>query len=277
MQVYPLSRVGDPPQQRFIDMSGKVFDAAIPLDDSFFDSIARMISEEPYQVCDLVARSQISFLGMDHDKPFRPDPPTREILKKAVRQVHTCLLQSALNKRRWWPTANWRTGDGIWPKLAYSPEIAGCLGLDDTNARFFAAFSTPQKNADTSHSLCTFADDKDEPLQGRFRYRLRVPPNVPATEGWTLTAYDLRSACFIRQSPRVGVGSADPHLQRNDDGSIDLYFGPKAPQGKSANWIYTAPGKEWFTVFRLYTPEKAVFEKSWILPSLEKIPTFRAP
>jgi len=74
----------------------------------------------------------------------------------------------------------------------------------------------------------------------------------------------------------VGLGSADPNLQRNDDGSIDLYFGPKAPQGKNANWIYTAPGKEWFTVFRLYTPEKAVFEKSWILPSLEKTPTFRA-
>jgi hypothetical protein len=25
----------------------------------------------------------------------------------------------------------------------------------------------------------------------------------------------------------------------NDDGSIDLYFGPKAPKGKEANWIQT--------------------------------------
>jgi hypothetical protein len=39
MQVYPLSRAGDPPPQRFIEMSGKLFDAAIPLDDRFFDSV----------------------------------------------------------------------------------------------------------------------------------------------------------------------------------------------------------------------------------------------
>jgi hypothetical protein len=29
----------------------------------------------------------------------------------------------------------------------------------------------------------------------------------------------------------------------NADGSIDLYFGPKAPAGKEANWIQTVPGK----------------------------------
>jgi hypothetical protein len=28
----------------------------------------------------------------------------------------------------------------------------------------------------------------------------------------------------------------------NDDGSIDLYFGPEAPAGKEANWLQTFPG-----------------------------------
>ena len=27
----------------------------------------------------------------------------------------------------------------------------------------------------------------------------------------------------------------------NDDGPIDLYFGPKAPKGKEANWIQIVP------------------------------------
>jgi len=36
------------------------------------------------------------------------------------------------------------------------------------------------------------------------------------------------------------------------DGSVDLYFGPKAPKGKEANWIQTVPGKGWFACLRLY-------------------------
>ena len=30
-------------------------------------------------------------------------------------------------------------------------------------------------------------------------------------------------------------------LQKNDDGSVDIYFGPKAPKGKESNWLPTDP------------------------------------
>jgi len=36
-------------------------------------------------------------------------------------------------------------------------------------------------------------------------------------------------------------------MKRNPDGSVDIYFGPKAPAGKQANWIYTATGKAFFS------------------------------
>jgi hypothetical protein len=29
----------------------------------------------------------------------------------------------------------------------------------------------------------------------------------------------------------------------NDDGSVDLYMGPKAPPGKEPNWLQTVPNK----------------------------------
>ena len=35
-------------------------------------------------------------------------------------------------------------------------------------------------------------------------------------------------------------------LQKNKDGSVDVYFGPKAPADKEANWVQTAPDKLWF-------------------------------
>ncbi|HEY5867281.1 MAG TPA: DUF1214 domain-containing protein, partial [Candidatus Tectomicrobia bacterium] len=65
------------------------------------------------------------------------------------------------------------------------------------------------------------------------------------------TATEGVDACGHRSS-RIGA-----------DGSVDIYFGPTAPVDKERNWIYTEPGKLWFTFFRLYGPEKAVFEKTW--------------
>jgi hypothetical protein len=52
-------------------------------------------------------------------------------------------------------------------------------------------------------------------------------------------------------------------LITNADGSIDLYFGPKAPAGREANWIQTVPGKGWFSLLRLYSPTEPWFDKTW--------------
>jgi len=54
-------------------------------------------------------------------------------------------------------------------------------------------------------------------------------------------------------------------LKKNTDGSVDLYFGPKPPVGHESNWLYTRAGKKWFPWFRLYGPEKALFDKSFKL------------
>jgi hypothetical protein len=99
---------------------------------------------------------------------------------------------------------------------------------------------------------------------------LRVPPNVPARQFWAVTVYDLETAAFVRESPRVELNSYE-QMEKNADGSVEVFFGPVAPLGKEANWIYTAAGKTWFALFRFYGPEKAVFEKTWKLPDLDEV------
>ena len=42
-----------------------------------------------------------------------------------------------------------------------------------------------------------------------------------------------------------------------------FYFAPEAPEGMENNWIQTIPGKDWNTIFRLYGPLEAWFEKTW--------------
>ena len=49
----------------------------------------------------------------------------------------------------------------------------------------------------------------------------------------------------------------------NKDGSVDFYFGPKAPTGKEGNWIQTVPGKGWFAILRLYGPLDPWFDNEW--------------
>jgi hypothetical protein len=92
---------------------------------------------------------------------------------------------------------------------------------------------------------------------------------VPARQSWALTVYDLDTAAFIREAPTVGIDSYQA-TEKNPDGSVDVHFGPHAPGGKARNWIFTAPGKRWFTFFRFYGPEKPVLDKSWALPDIER-------
>ena len=49
------------------------------------------------------------------------------------------------------------------------------------------------------------------------------------------------------------------------------YFGPRAPEGKEENWVKTVPGKGWFAITRLYGPEQAFFDRSWIPGDFEKL------
>ena len=70
---------------------------------------------------------------------------------------------------------------------------------------------------------------------------------------------------------RIGRGSTDG-LKFNDDGSVDLYFGPKRPDaGPDENWVQTNEGEGWFVLFRFYGPEKEFYDHSWVMPDFEKL------
>ena len=49
----------------------------------------------------------------------------------------------------------------------------------------------------------------------------------------------------------------------NADGSVDVYFGPKSPQGKENNWVQTVPGTGWNVVLRMYGALEPWFNKTW--------------
>ena len=60
-------------------------------------------------------------------------------------------------------------------------------------------------------------------------------------------------------------GSRDADLVINDDGSVDLYFGPDDSRDGTPNWVQTIPGQHWFSYFRFYGPLEPYFDRSWKL------------
>jgi hypothetical protein len=119
--------------------------------------------------------------------------------------------------------------------------------------------------------LINIKDKSGESYDGARTYRLHVPPNVPIEQYWSLTAYDRDTHALIKNVDRASRASNSTEVQRNADGSVDLYVGPKAPAGGESNWIPTDPARRFELMFRLYGPKKEFFDKVWALPDVEMV------
>ena len=270
LRVYPLSQADAPPPQRHIDVAGQLFDGLVRMDDTFFDSLAVMLNEEPVQPRDAVAMGMLRSIGIEKGRPFTPDAGTRAILKDAAAVAKAQMTSATTNVTPYWTRARWGS-----PGFAVTGEQTGftyqsgtVFNLDDRGAMFFFACALPKKlGADTLY-LIAARDASNSLFDGGKSYRLHVPAKVPAKQFWAVTVYDLNTAAFIRGALSIEINSSQ-RIQKNPDGSVDVYFSPKSPAGKQSNWIYTEPGQHWVAAFRVYGPEPAIHDKSWAMGNIE--------
>jgi hypothetical protein len=109
-----------------------------------------------------------------------------------------------------------------------------------------------------------YLDAKKQPFDGSKTYKLHLPPNVPVNNFWAVTIYDTQMRSMLQTDQRFPtVGSQTKGIQKNADSSFDIYFSPKAPAGKEANWLQTIPGKSWFVILRMYGPLEPWLNKTW--------------
>ncbi len=66
LRLFPPADAANPPDPRYIDMAGKLFDGMVRYDASFYTRLARMVDEEPVQTRDL------AMMGQLRNKAFRP-------------------------------------------------------------------------------------------------------------------------------------------------------------------------------------------------------------
>ena len=120
--------------------------------------------------------------------------------------------------------------------------------------------------------LGSYYDADGNALMGANNYKLRIEPNPPAANFWSITVYDIENRLIIRnETKNSGRSSRTEGLVKNVDGSVDIYFGPNAPEGHETNWVQTNKGESFFVYLRLYGPEQAYFDQTFPMNKIKKI------
>jgi hypothetical protein len=275
IKLYPLSQAADPPPTRFVDVVDVVYDATIPYDLRFFQSLDRIVQAEPWLERDKAMIDPLATIGIEKGKPFQPDPKTKEILNDAAREASAWLVAryEAFFSSPYYEGGHWvRPGS---PKLLEGQATffarPDSYPIDDRGVTFSYAYFTPKHPGAGGGSsyLMAIADKDGRLLDGRAVYRLVVPANAPVRQYWSATVYDRATHAPIRNARWPSRSSQTPGLQKNADGSVDVYFAPEAPVGKESNWVPTNARGGFEVLFRFYGPEKALFDKTWKLPDIE--------
>jgi hypothetical protein len=272
IKIYPLG--AQPEATVYVDVYDKPFDATIPYDTRFFESLHRVVQIEPWLTRDKVMIDMLKTIGIDKGKPFAPDAQVKAILDEAAREARTeidmryeTLFVPPFNEGTHWAVpASKEVVAGMGTAFA-DPNI---YPVSDRAVSYAMGYFSAKHLGAGQFYLMAIRDSSGQPLKGERNYRLTVPPNAPVKQYWSATAYDRETHALIRQTSRSSRASNSPDLQKNADGSVDIYFGPEAPAGRESNWVPTA-GRDFEILFRLYGPEKEFFEKTWVLPDVEKV------
>ncbi|WP_349736037.1 DUF1214 domain-containing protein [Pseudomonas jessenii] len=144
--------------------------------------------------------------------------------------------------------------------------------VDTRGVLFSFAFSSVKKLGTGQFYLVALRDRTGASFDGASTYRLTVPANAGVRLYWSATVYDRSTYTLIQNQKWPSRGSMTSGLETNADGSVDIYVGPKPPADKESNWIPAQAGRGWEIMMRFYGPQPPLFDKSWVLPDLEKIP-----
>lgn len=273
VKVYPLG--GKPDATVFVDAYDRPFEATIPYDATFFDLLDRFVQAEPWLTRDKAMIDVLKTIGMEKGKAFKPDEKTRRILADAVREAHEVIALKYeagftppfYEGTRWGVPVPPETRDGLGNQFADPNQY----GIDGRAVMYHMAYFSPRVFGGGQFYLLNISDRAGKPLEGSKSYRLNVPANAPIEQYWSATIYDRQTHALIRGMSRPSLASNDTAVKKNADGSVDIYFGPKAPEGKEANWVPTDPKGQFEVLFRLYGPKKELFSKTWKLPDVEEV------
>jgi len=276
VKVHPLNPGPDWTDPEFIDLTPYPQDTtpnAVERGLAFWRTLHEVIQTEPAVPVYRVGYGELAELGIAKGLPFEPDERLTEILTRAADAAAEQLRVEAFADRRpdrvVWPGRHWE-----WAALRFENGDFDRPDSIDTGARdkwFYQAIAASPamfRRDPQAGSLYWLGlrDADGDYLDGSRNYRLTVPLPVPARLFWSVTVYDARTRSQLQNDKGRAVVSSLFDFAGAGGSSIDLRFGPHAPETSDTHWVQTIPGVGWFVYFRIYGPDAAAFDGTWSLP-----------
>jgi len=275
-QLHPYSESAKPKLTKIIPVGGRVWKTTQPEGFKYWESMSSIINKEPVNERDRLILATLKPLGIEKGKPFEPNARQKRILQEAL------IVGEAMAKANGFDTrleeAEYVKGSQWDFPLVVNPSQREehIDQLDGRSAWTYEALGiskgmTTTKVGVGSIYLGEYQSKDGEWLDGSKSYKLHVPPNPPAKNFWSVTVYHNLTRYLIQNGKGIADKSSRGDIIKNKDGSVDIYFGPKAPVGMEKNWIPTVADEAWFAYFRLYGPLDKFFDRTWILPDIKKV------
>jgi len=271
LRIYPLSQAANPPQQKFINISGVPHNTIHSSDYGFFEEVNELVQEEPNEAFDPETMGLLASIGIEKGKPFAPDARMKKILTEAAAvgnaTSRTLMTNSRIKETFYYPNSGWSN-----PLLVGGYEFLQQPGVRSLDARtgsyYYFTGATPAMSMKRigigSQYAYTFVDSEKRPLDGAKTYKVHLPPNIPAQRFWSIILYDNQTRSELQTDQQYpSLGSQSKSIVINPDKSVDIWFGPTAPAGHEANWLQTLPGKGFNPMLRLYGPLESWFDRTW--------------
>jgi hypothetical protein len=287
IKIYPLNGKAKP--MDFKHASEVPSDYLFAKDASYFEMLDRFIQNDVVDDVDPYMHGMLAAIGIAKGKSFTPNARQKELLDTAALTAWKMAKNIAANYDReekgiWWEGRQWvahgKTELDDFMHVVLEEEFRDRnTRHTDVNAKahmFINHYSISTGMISSRVGIGAkyagaYKDSDGNFLVGEHTYKITLPANVPSKLFWSLTAYDATTAAGLKNGQKYpSLGSRDNPVQ-NAHGSTTLYFGPKAPEGKEKNWVKTVPGKGWFSLIRLYGPDQAFFDRSWIPGDFVKV------
>jgi len=278
-KVYPLAEAANPPPMTFKNVSGKVFNTIHANDFHFYEEVNDIVQYEPNESYHPEVLGQLAAIGIVKGKEFAPDERMKKLLSEAVAvgnaTARTITFRTRMKDAYFYPDSAWFTGF-----VGGSYEFLLEPGVRNLDARilfhYYATGITPamtwQRVGVGSQYAVATTDSEGKPFDGSKTYKVHLPPNIPAKDFWSFVVYDNETRSMLQTDQRFpSIGSNVKDIVVNADTSVDVWFGPTAPEGHEKNWVQTVPGKGWNVVLRLYAPLEPWFDKTWRPSEIEPV------
>jgi hypothetical protein len=277
-RVYPLSAARNPPTQTFVNLSGSQLNTIHANDFHFYEEINAVIQHEPADAFDPEIVGLFAAIGIKKGQPFAPDERMKGILTDAIAVANAtarAILFAPRDERvKFYPDRQWGTGfvGGSYEFLNNGERMLDARTL----FHYYATGITPAmafaKPGTGSAYAYAARDSMGRYLDGGKTYKITLPAPIPAGQFWSFMVYDGQTRSMLETDQKLaGLDSTQPDIKKNSDGSVTVWFGPKAPAGQESNWVQTMPGKGWNTLLRLYAPLQPWFDKTWKPGDFERV------